>query len=74
MKNAEYQESLSCLQRDTHGVGHSRIFCVSKFRQGQELGTNDNTVRLKSLVCPSSGGRRGMRASGVNAAAASREQ
>ena len=52
----------------------SRIFCVSDFRQSQEFGSDDCRVRLNSLVCPGSGGRRGMRASGVNAAAASREQ
>ena len=53
---------------------YSREFCVSEFRQSQEFGSDDCRVRLNSLVCLGSGGRRGMRASGVNAAAASREQ
>ena len=52
---------------------HSRKFCVSEFRQSQELWTTDGTVRLTSLVCRTPGERRGMRALGVNAAAAGRE-
>ena len=55
-------------------VWHSRKFCVSEFRQSQDLWTTDGTVRLTSLVCRTPGGWRGMRALGVNAAAAGREQ
>lgn len=57
-----------------YSFGHSRKFCVSEFRQSQELWTTEGTDRLTFLVCRTPGGRRGMRTLGVNAAAASREQ
>ena len=62
------------VMKESQVAGHSRKFCVSEFRQSQELWTTDGTVRLTSLVCRTPGGRRGMRALGVNAAAAGREQ